>query len=144
MLKDVFGFAEHQERATHGLGHKLTLTGEENDAVLNKTGEFAVARFKIDNIYCYYPHYTPSIPQQGSLTKAFLSRTHTELRYIGITAPIKEEINQNLWDFEIGSQESINSPIRSNVQFQQRARQDSQNLNNDTFVGFQLEVLNAY
>ena len=24
MLKDVFGFAEHQEKATHGLGYKLT------------------------------------------------------------------------------------------------------------------------
>ena len=26
MLKDVFGFAEHQEKATHGLDYKLTLT----------------------------------------------------------------------------------------------------------------------
>ena len=26
MLKDVFGFAEHQEKATYGLGYKLTLT----------------------------------------------------------------------------------------------------------------------
>ena len=26
MLKDVFGFSEHQEKATYGLGYKLTLT----------------------------------------------------------------------------------------------------------------------
>ena len=26
MLRDVFGFAEHQQKATYGLGYKLTLT----------------------------------------------------------------------------------------------------------------------
>ena len=26
MLKDIFGFAEHQEKGTFGLGYKLTLT----------------------------------------------------------------------------------------------------------------------
>ena len=26
MLRDIFGFAEHQQKATYGLGYKLTLT----------------------------------------------------------------------------------------------------------------------
>ena len=26
MLKDIFGFAEHHEKVTYGLGYKLTLT----------------------------------------------------------------------------------------------------------------------
>ena len=26
MLKDIFGFAEYQEKGTYGLGYKLTLT----------------------------------------------------------------------------------------------------------------------
>ena len=35
-LKDFFGFAEHQEKATYGLGYKLTLTRNNDNAVLNK------------------------------------------------------------------------------------------------------------
>ena len=46
---------------------------------------------------------------------------------------MKEVKNQNLWDFELGSQENMNVLIWIIVGFQQRSRQDSQNLNNDTF-----------
>ena len=35
MLKDNFGFAEHQEKATYGLGYILTLTRNNNSSVLN-------------------------------------------------------------------------------------------------------------
>ena len=35
-LKDAFGFAEYQEKATYGLGYKLTLTRNIDNAVLNK------------------------------------------------------------------------------------------------------------
>ena len=34
--KDVFGFAEYQEKGTYGLGYKLTLTRNTDNAVLNK------------------------------------------------------------------------------------------------------------
>ena len=46
---------------------------------------------------------------------------------------MKEVNNQNLWNFELGSQESMNVPIWNIEGFQQRDRQDSQNLNNVTF-----------
>ena len=36
MLKDIFEFAEHQEKATYGLGYKLTLTRNKDDTVLDK------------------------------------------------------------------------------------------------------------
>ena len=39
----------------------------------------------------------------------------------------------SLWNFEVGSQESANGPTLTIVGFQQRDRQDSQNLNNDIF-----------
>ena len=42
---------------------------------------------------------------------------------------------QTLWTFEIGAQEGINVPIWIIVGFYQRDRQDSQNLNDDTFYG---------
>ena len=35
-LKDIFGFSEHQEKGTYGLGYKLTLTRITDNAVLNK------------------------------------------------------------------------------------------------------------
>ena len=35
-LKDIFGFAEHQEKATYGLGYKLGLTRNSDNVVLNK------------------------------------------------------------------------------------------------------------
>ena len=46
---------------------------------------------------------------------------------------MKEVNKQNLWIFELGRQESMNVPICIIIGFQQRDRQDSQNLNNDTF-----------
>ena len=46
---------------------------------------------------------------------------------------MKEVSDQNLWNFELGSQESVNVPIWILIGFQQRDRQDSQNLKNDNF-----------
>ena len=67
MLKDVFGFAEHQEKATYGLGYKLTLTRNKDDAVIDKAGGIADARIRIDHIHWYVPHYTPSFQQQSTI-----------------------------------------------------------------------------
>ena len=47
---------------------------------------------------------------------------------------MKEVNNQNLCNFELGSQESMNDPKRISIGFQQRDRQDTQNLNNDNFL----------
>ena len=41
--------------------------------------------------------------------------------------------NQNLKNFELGSQESVNVPISIIIGFQQQDRQDSQNINKDIF-----------
>ena len=37
LFKDVWGFAEHQDKATFGLGYKLTLTRYKDDAVIDKS-----------------------------------------------------------------------------------------------------------
>ena len=63
MLKDVFGFAENQEKATYGLGYKLTPTRNEDDDVLQKAVSLAEARNKIDHIQWYVTHYRPSTQQ---------------------------------------------------------------------------------
>ena len=141
MLEDVFGFAEHQEKATYCLGYKLTLTRNKDDAVIDKAGCIADARIRIDHIHWYLPHYTPSIQQQSTLSKQILSKTPTELRYVERSVFMKEVNNQNLWNFELGSHENMNVPVWIVIGFQQRDRQDSQNLNNDTFC--RLPVVSA-
>ena len=82
MLKDVFGFAEHQEKATYGLEYKLTLTRNKDDAVIDKAGGIADARIRIDYLHWHVTHYTPSIQQQSTLSKQILSKTPTGLRYV--------------------------------------------------------------
>ena len=141
MLKDVFGFAEHQEKATYGLGYKLTLTRNIDDAVIDKANATADARIKIGHIHWYIPYYTHSIQQQSILSKQILSETPTELRYVERSVFLKEVNNQNLWNIELGSHENMNVPIWIIIGFQQRDRQDSQNLNNDTFC--RLPVVSA-
>ena len=78
MLKDVFGFAEQQEKATYGLSYKVTLTRNKDEAGIDKHVGLADARIKTDLIHWCVPHYTPSIQQQSILSKQILSRTPTE------------------------------------------------------------------
>ena len=141
MLKDVFGFAECQEKAIYGLGYKLTLTRNKDEAIIDKANGIADARIKIDHIHWYVFHYTPSIQQQSTLSKQTLSKTPTQLRYAERSVFMKEVNNQNLWNFELGSQENMSVPIWITIGFQQQDRQDSQNLNNDTFC--RLPVVSA-
>ena len=141
MMKDVFGFGEGQEKATYGLGYKLTLTRNKDEAVIDKVAGIADARIKIDHIHWYVPHYTPSMSQQAIKSKQILNKTPTELRYVERSVFMKQVKNQNLWNFEMGSAENINVPIWIIIGFQQQDRQDSQDLNNDTFC--RLPVVSA-
>ena len=111
MLKDVFGFAEGQEKATNGLGYKLNLTRNKDEAVIDKVAGIADARIKIDHIHWYVPHYIPSMSEQTIMSKQILNKTPTELRYVERSVFMKEVNNQNLWNFELGSQEKMNVPI---------------------------------
>ena len=91
MLKDIFGFAEHQEKAAYGLGYKLTLTRNKDDAVIDEAGGIDDARNKIDHIHWYVPHYTPSMSQQGIMSKQILNKTPTELTYVERSVFMKSE-----------------------------------------------------
>ena len=133
LLKDVFGFAECQEKCTYGLRYKLTLTRNKDDAVIDKAGGIADGRIRNDHIHWYVPHYTPSIQQQSILSNQILKKMPTELRYVERSVFMKEVNNQNPWNFDLGSQENMDVPIWIVIGFQQQDRQHSQNLNNDTF-----------
>ena len=140
-LKDIFGFAEYQEKGTYGLGYKLTLTRNSDNAILNKDNAVANAKIKINALEWYVPHYIPSIDQQTILFKQIKDKTPTQLYYPERSLFMIEVNTQNFWTFELGTQEGINVPIWNNVGFQQMDRQNDQNLNNDTFV--RLPVISA-
>ena len=140
-LKDVFGFAEYQEKGTFGLGYKLTLTRNTENAVLNKANAINSVRIKINAINWYVPHYTASMQQQSILSKQILNKTHTQIQCPERSVFMKEVKTQSFWTFELGTQEGINIPTWIIVAFQQNDRQHDQNLNNDTFV--RLPVISA-
>ena len=66
-LKDIFGYAEHQERGTYGFGYKLTLTRNTDNAVLNKDNAVANGRVKINSLDWYVPHYIPNLEEYNKL-----------------------------------------------------------------------------
>ena len=140
-LKDVFGFAEYQEKGTYGLSYKLTLTRNSDNAVLNKGNAINNGKIKINAIEWYVPHYTPSIQQQSILSKQIINKTPTQIQYPERSVFMKEVNTQNFWTFELGTQEGINIPTWIFVAFQQNDRQHDQILNNDTFV--RLPVISA-
>ena len=59
------------------------------------------------------------------LSEPILSKTPTELRCVKRSVFMKEVNDQNLWNFQSGSQESMKIPRRVNIGFQQQSRQDS-------------------
>ena len=135
-LKDVFGFAEYQGKATYGLGYNLILKRNNDNAVLNKGNAINNAKIKINATEWYVPHYTPSMQQQSILFKKIISKTPTQFQYPERSVFMEDMNTQNFWTFELGTQEGTNIPIRIIVAFQQNDRQHDQNSNNDTFVRF--------
>ena len=140
-LKDVFGFAEYQEKGTYGLGYKLTLTRNTENAVLNKANAINNGKIRINALEWYVPHYTPSVQQQSISSKQILNKTPTQIQYAERSVFMKEVNTQNVWTFELGTQEGISIPTWIFIAFQQNDRQHDQNLNNDTFV--RLPVISA-
>ena len=132
MLKDIIGFVEHKEKGTYRLGYKLTLARNSDNAVLNKGNAINNAKIKNKSIDWFTPYYTPSLTQEKILMSQIENKKPTELRYVERSVSMKEVKTQNLWTFELGTQEGINVPIWVIVGFQRSDRQHDQNLNIDT------------
>ena len=133
MFTVIFGFAEHQAKGTYGLGYKLTLRRNSDNAVLNKGNAINNAQIKINSIHWYVPNYTPSLSQEKILLSQIVNKKTTELRNVERFVFMKEINTQKLWTFELGTQEGINVPIWIIVGFQESDRQHDQKLNNETF-----------
>ena len=108
---------------------------------MNKANAINNGKIKINSINWYVPHYTASLKQQSILSDQILNKTPTQINYPERSVFMKEVNTQNVWTFELGTQEGINIPTWIFVAFQQNDRQHDQNLNNDTFV--RLPVISA-
>ena len=106
-LKDMFDFAEYQQTATFGLGYKLTLTRNTDNAVLNEGNAITNAKIKIIAIEWYVPHYTPSPEQRNLLMNSIMKKMNTELKYPERSVFTEEVKTQNLWTFQLGTQEGM-------------------------------------
>ena len=111
----------------------MTLTGNTDNAVLNKNNAVVNGGVKINSLDWYMPHYSPNLEEYTKLLTQMKKNTPTLLHYPERSVYMKEVNTQNLWTFELGTQEGINVPIWIFVAFQQNDRQNDQNLNNDTF-----------
>ena len=100
---------------------------------MNEANATNIGKNKIQAFEWYVPYYTLSIPQQAIISKQFSSQASTELQYVERIVFMKELKTQNFWNFELGTQERMNNPVWIIIAFQQKERQDSQNINNDNF-----------
>ena len=132
-LKNIFGYAECQEKGTYGLGFRFILTRNTDNAVLNKGSAITSGRVEINSLDWYIPRYTVNLEEYTKLMTHINKKTPTLIHYAERSVFMKEVNTQNLWTFELGTQEGINVPIWIFVAFQQMDRQNDQNLNNDTF-----------
>ena len=140
-LKDIFGFAEHQEKASFGVSYRLTLTRTIYNAVLNKANATNKGKIKMNGLDWYVPHYTTSVEKYDKLLNQIKKKTPTNLHYPERSVFMKEVNTHILWTFELRTQEGINVPIWIYVGFQQNERQHGQKLNNDTFA--RLPIISA-
>ena len=123
-LKDVFAFAEYQEKAAYGLGHKLTSTTNTDNAVLNKDNAINNTKIKINAIEWYVLHFTPSTSNHAIIFRQILSKVPTELQYVERTVFLEEVNTQIFWTFELETQETFNITIWNIIGFQQQRNKE--------------------
>ena len=146
--KDFFGFAEHQDNCTYGLGFKLTLQRNSDNHVLshpagaNDAANLALAgRVIVDEISLYVPHHTSSISNQKLMLGHIVSESATKLSFIKRPSNMKDVTTENTWTFELGVGDGIDIPICVKVGFMQRDQFNQKHQNNDTF--YRPSVVNA-
>ena len=119
-VKDVFGFAEQQKTGICGLGYKLTLTRNIDNAALNEDNTTNNDKIKINAIDCYVPHYICCLEEYNKLMNQIVKKTPAELHYPEGSVLMEEVKIQLFWTFELGSQEGINVPLWIYVVFNQK------------------------
>ena len=78
-LKNVFGFSEHQENATYGLGHKLTLKKNTDNVAIIRSAATADAKLFVKYINQFVPRYVPNTTQERILAEQIVCRAPIQL-----------------------------------------------------------------
>ena len=81
------------------------MTRSTDNAVLNKAAATNNAIVKINSLDWYIPHYTPNLEAYNKLMLQIKKNTPTLLHYPEISVFMKVVNTQNLWTFELGTQE---------------------------------------
>ena len=97
----------------------MTLTRNTDNAVLNKADATNKGKIKINGLDWFVPHYTPNLEEYDKLMNQIMKNTPTNLHHTEGSVFMKEVNTQNLWSFELGTQEGFNVPIWIYVGFQQ-------------------------
>ena len=134
MLKDIFGFAEHQQKDTHGLGYKLALTRNNDSAVLNKGDATNDAKIKINSIEWLVSQYIPGVKEQIIIMDQIVKKIPMDVHYVERSVFMQEVKTQKVWQFHLGTEEAVSITFYLKIGFQQPDGENSQNLNNDTFI----------
>ena len=100
---------------------------------MKKDNATNIDEFKSKTFEWFLPHYNSSIPQQALVSKQILIKVPAELQFVERSVFMKEVKTQKLRSFELGTQEGRKLPIWLNIGFQQKYRQDSQDLKIDAF-----------
>ena len=125
-MKDIFGFAEHQDNCSYGLGYKLA-SQRINDyhVISHRAGatnadNFALAgRVFIEDLSSYVPHYFPSKLNQNVMLGHFVSKAPTEVSYNKRSSYMKNVTTENNWTFEFGVGVGLDIAIFVKVGFMQ-------------------------
>ena len=88
-LKDIFGFAGHQDNCTYGLGYKFTLQKNSDNhlsshsAGAKDAANLALAgRVIVSDLNLHILHYTPNMSKQKLMLGHIVSKTPTEMSCI--------------------------------------------------------------
>ena len=104
---------------------------------MQKANAVKKTKMKTNGIEWYIPHYTPSKEQQKIISEQISSNRPTALQYVLRSIFMEGVKTRDFWTFVLSTQEGTSFLIWIIVGFQQRARQNSQNLNNDTYLDLQ-------
>ena len=96
MLRDSFGFAEHQQKATYGLRYKLTLARKNDSAVFNRSDAVNNVKSSISSNERLVSHYTPTLERESILLKQVKNEVPTDLHYVERPVFMQEVKNQKL------------------------------------------------
>ncbi len=100
-LKYMFGYVNHQDKITYGLGYNLRMRMNDHANVIFRTIA-DVAKLTINAVSLYVSHYTPSVENQAYVTDVVLNKRPISQGYPERKMFTKQVNTNSTWNFELG------------------------------------------